>query len=53
MVGDSRSMRVRSEIRPSRTGTFRSARSNTRLPATGASSRVLKLGLNLLAVQWG
>ena len=40
MVGVSRSMRVRSVILPSRTGTLRSARSSTRLPATSTSSRV-------------
>ena len=40
MVGASRSMRVRSLIRPSRTGTLRSARSSTRLPATSTPSSV-------------
>ena len=40
MVGDRRSMRVRSLMRPSRTGTFRSARSSTRRPFTSTPSRV-------------
>ena len=44
-VGASRSMRVASVTLPSRTGTFRSARTRTRLPATSRSSRVRKRGI--------
>src|SRR5690242_19466225 len=42
MVGVSRSIRVRSVILPSRTGTLRSARNKTRLPATSRLSSVRK-----------
>src|SRR3954452_12409558 len=44
-VGASRSIRVASVTLPSLTGTFRSARTRTRLPATSRSSRVRKRGI--------
>src|SRR5262249_31298401 len=48
IVGVSRSIRVRSVILPSRTGTFRSARNNTHLPAASRLSSVWKDMLMLL-----
>src|SRR5258708_23547388 len=45
MVGTRRSMRVASVTLPSLTGTFRSARSKTRLPATSRSSSVRNRGI--------
>src|SRR3981081_1137422 len=47
MVGTRRSMRVASVTLPSLTGTFRSARSKTRLPATSRSSSVRNRGICL------
>ncbi len=46
MVGARRSMRVASVTLPSLTGTFRSARTRTRLPATSRSSVVRNLGMS-------
>src|SRR5690606_3222249 len=45
MVGATRSMRVASVTLPSFTGTFRSTRTRTRLPATSASSSVRKAAM--------
>src|SRR5262249_55709325 len=45
IVGARRSIRVASVTRPSLTGTFKSARSNTRLPPTSRSSRVRKFAI--------
>jgi hypothetical protein len=47
MVGASRSIRVASVTTPSLTGTFKSARSSTRLPRTSMSSRVRNLAMGL------
>jgi hypothetical protein len=49
IVGASRSIRVASVTTPFLTGTFRSARSNTRFPFTSMSSRVRKFGMELLS----
>ena len=43
IVGETRSMRLRSVMRPSRTGTLRSTRSSTRLPRTSNPSMVLNI----------
>src|ERR1700720_1633030 len=48
MVGTRRSMRVASVTLPSLTGTFRSARSSTRLPATSISCSGRNRGISLI-----